>query len=94
LLAVAALDHPPFRAELGDNGVVVGRFQSAGISFGQFVSLMWKRPAGASLEPKARPPGAVGRLKPLTARDAERQEFLRRWLELRAAKEKAAHEVQ
>jgi hypothetical protein len=32
---------------------------------------------------------AVGRLKPLTARDAERQEFLRRWLELRAAKEKA-----
>jgi len=32
---------------------------------------------------------AVGRLKPLTARDAERQEFLRRWLELRMAKEKA-----
>jgi hypothetical protein len=29
----------------------------------------------------------VGRLKPLTARDAERQEFLRRWLELRAAKD-------
>ena len=33
---------------------------------------------------------AVGRLKPLTARDAERQELLRRWLELRMAKEKAA----
>jgi hypothetical protein len=32
---------------------------------------------------------AVGRMKPLTARDAERQEFLRRWLELRMAKEKA-----
>jgi hypothetical protein len=28
---------------------------------------------------------AIGRLKPLTARDAERQEFLRRWLELRMA---------
>jgi hypothetical protein len=27
--------------------------------------------------------------KPRTARDAERQEFLRRWLELRMAKEKA-----
>jgi hypothetical protein len=33
---------------------------------------------------------AVGRLKPLTARDAERQELLRRWLELRMAKEKEA----
>ena len=32
---------------------------------------------------------AVGRSKPQTARDAERQEFLRRWLELRMAKEKA-----
>jgi hypothetical protein len=30
---------------------------------------------------------AVGRLKPPTARDVERQEFLRRWLELRAAKD-------
>ena len=28
------------------------------------------------------------------ARDAERQEFLRRWLELQMAKEKAAHEAQ
>jgi hypothetical protein len=32
---------------------------------------------------------AVGQSKPLTARDAERQEFLRRWLELRAVREKA-----
>jgi hypothetical protein len=33
---------------------------------------------------------AVGRLKPLTGRDKERQEFLRRWLELelRLAKER------
>ena len=38
--------------------------------------------------------GAVGRLKPLTARDAERQEFLRRWLELRMAKEKAERGAQ
>ena len=31
---------------------------------------------------------AVGRLKPQMALDAERQEFLRRWLELRMAKER------
>jgi hypothetical protein len=37
---------------------------------------------------------AVGRLKPLTALDAERQEFLRRWLELRMERERAAHEAQ
>jgi hypothetical protein len=34
LLAVATLDDPPFQAELGDNGVVIGRFRAAGVSFG------------------------------------------------------------
>jgi hypothetical protein len=37
---------------------------------------------------------AVEEPKPWTARDRERQEFVRRWLELRMAKEKAAHEAQ